>query len=1287
MSGTFEIYTIGGGFYLSTVFNYLAAFTASTDFKLFMSIGIMIGSLGIAWQMLWGAGLRDILSSIVLMMLVGLGGMGIKARVVIIDPASGTIPIYGTVDNVPWAVAFVAHLTTETSYFLTQRMETLLAAPDNLSYQRSGMLFGATLLSQAANWRAISPKIHELLVNYAQGCIIDATLLGHMELEDVTHTGSMETYVGANMPQSLAYYDPVTAQTQTCAERWTAVKGLLNTEVETVIMTKAAAAFPSSRDTGQQNTAKIKGTLSDFQYMIGMSSTSAVQTIRQAMWLTAMDDSLQRFIASSGNDAAMALYQKARTDVQTKASYSAIGASALKWVPLLKIALETVYYGAFPLALFMMLTPMGMSVLKGYFGGYVWLASWGPISALLHWIVLESSAGYYRSAGVTTTNGAVNDVVLSLSNLYQVQAVEADVGSVAGYLMMSVPFLATALVFGANKMTSMATSLLNVGQGAAIETGREAATGSLSLGNVSMNNMAANKWNTSAVVDSGRYTGFRGNGASFTRNADGSVTYGKGSAVSEFANTAMADEGMRSELSARAETSKTAATNASREFTSWLSGATSENLSFVSAVTSSSGSGETGSSDMSNSLKTEVANSWSLVEDFAKQNNVSSSVAMQAALAGRAGLEGGMPDKLAELSPVDPKLSGDLTGQTSAAAANEDVATLAQKASQDDKLMAAVDSIDSARLSTNWNTGQSESQSSDQSRRLSLDEGQRLASTMVRSISEAETAANGLAYYESTAVQGSANLIGAVADNIAAKGYDPAVVLNSSTPENIGIFNQSVREVADSLTLQGAGVAQEGLRAGQARVESFSLDDPSVQTSIPAPDPSATANLGGVTIDPGAMRDSAQRGFTQTRSSVDAEFATHDNTERSNNLRDDFRTRKRETLEAADESMMWRMGSKVVSSTAGLLGITDSQASWLLQNDPDLRMNTQDRIMYYRENYDEMKAKLATAPLVGPDGSPAPTPSAPPPAAPAAPPAQPAAPATTVQPSALRGRDGAGEATLQDAAFHPGSDLVERAADVLPPGTRPLDLARPVEGYSAPERDQMIRAMLTTSPSLSPGQLIGTALAMKDGNLATPAKLSAIDENSRAYQQAAFAADLVMSGSVTEVPEQFRNDNYLMLPGGAQLSALIVETAQALGTTPLDLATAISYETGGTFNPTQPGPVTQWGRHQGFIQFGEPQAAQYGADFSSREAAIASQLGADGAVVHYLRDHGFQPGMSFADLYSTINAGAPGRYNASDAQNGGAPGTVMDKVNSDDMAAHRAKAAALLGLTAGGQDA
>jgi hypothetical protein len=143
---------------------------------------------------------------------------------------------------------------------------------------------------------------------------------------------------------------------------------------------------------------------------------------------------------------------------------------------------------------------------------------------------------------------------------------------------------------------------------------------------------------------------------------------------------------------------------------------------------------------------------------------------------------------------------------------------------------------------------------------------------------------------------------------------------------------------------------------------------------------------------------------------------------------------------------------------------------------------------------------------------------------------------------------------------------------------------------------------------------------------------------------------------------------------------MLIEGARRRGLDPIDVATAISYETGGKFDPTIAGPTTQWGTHRGLIQFGEPQAKQYGADFSTPEAAWRSQLNPEnGAIWNYLDGAGVKPGMGLPEIYSGINAGSVGRMGASDANNGGAPGTVADKVAS--MGPHREKAAAFLGGT------
>ncbi len=146
------------------------------------------------------------------------------------------------------------------------------------------------------------------------------------------------------------------------------------------------------------------------------------------------------------------------------------------------------------------------------------------------------------------------------------------------------------------------------------------------------------------------------------------------------------------------------------------------------------------------------------------------------------------------------------------------------------------------------------------------------------------------------------------------------------------------------------------------------------------------------------------------------------------------------------------------------------------------------------------------------------------------------------------------------------------------------------------------------------------------------------------------------------------------------IAAGIVSTADALGMDPQVLGSIVSFETGGTFDPLQKGPTTKWGQHRGLIQFGEPQAQEYGVDWDN---AAASQLGPNGAIANYFRKNGWKAGMSELDAYSIVNAGGPGRYSASDTAAGGTAGTVADKVR-DQFGPHRDAASAFLAAAIGG---
>lgn len=139
---------------------------------------------------------------------------------------------------------------------------------------------------------------------------------------------------------------------------------------------------------------------------------------------------------------------------------------------------------------------------------------------------------------------------------------------------------------------------------------------------------------------------------------------------------------------------------------------------------------------------------------------------------------------------------------------------------------------------------------------------------------------------------------------------------------------------------------------------------------------------------------------------------------------------------------------------------------------------------------------------------------------------------------------------------------------------------------------------------------------------------------------------------------------------GSELVDAVKASAARLGVSPSDILTSMSYETGGKLDPNLWGGKD--GKYLGLIQFGPKEQAKYGV---KEGMPVTEQVT---AAENFLRDRGVKPGMGLLDIYSTINAGHPGLYDRSDAGNGGAPGTVADKV-ATQMVGHRARANSLLG--------
>ena len=650
-----EIYSTGGGEYLTTTLNAVAAFFNTGNALAMVNLALLVGLIVLVFQLVFGGDFKQAIKAYVVIGLVGGLSVADKSDVIIFDKTKDPL-WFATVDNVPTSVAYVGSFTSRVSDVLTTQMETLFSPPTNLAYQRHGMLFGATLMTKSARWRAVTSSVHENLTNFFDQCVIDAVDLRYISPELVTRSGNLEATITANMPASLAYYDVVTQTTRTCADGWPDIVSQINAEVDVVLGAQAASTFQGGDPTLAIN--DLRATISDFATFAGYASTAAEDHIKQSMLIAAFDDAANRGISATGNAAALQHLQSARAEVQTRSSYQAIGSNALSWVPYLKIVFENLYYGAFPIALALMMTPFALTVVRGYFGGFVWLASWEPLSAILHSLMMNASVERFQTITSASTSGAYTDSVMNWANHFGVYSIGQDVAVMAGYLMMSVPFVAAAVFFGTQKMVGLATSMLAVSQSAASETGREMATGKLSYGNasvgnrnfrnVSMDNYArnnasydntsANRNVTSPFTDAGRSSYYGQDGSLITTNANGSVGIDGGSSRVNTAANLSIGQSVVSSLRDTASNLRERGSNLRQSWERSVSELSSNTSSFMQSITTgeawSTGTGANTSSEERASL----TESMDVVDRFAESHAISRQTAIQVGTYASAGI-------------------------------------------------------------------------------------------------------------------------------------------------------------------------------------------------------------------------------------------------------------------------------------------------------------------------------------------------------------------------------------------------------------------------------------------------------------------------------------------------------------------------------------------------------------------------------------------------------------------------------------------------------------------------
>ncbi|WP_225008020.1 conjugal transfer protein TraG N-terminal domain-containing protein [Novosphingobium percolationis] len=479
-----EVFTVGGGEYLVSVFQAVAAWTGNGGYKsllqVIMVMGLGLSALTLAFNQDWRAWINWFLGATLIYscLMVPRLDVHVTDR---INP--GLAP--AEVANVPIGLALVASFTSQIGDYLTGSAEVVFGLPANLNYSKNGMIYGARLYDATQGLRISDPEFAANLDEHFRQCVFYDVLLGRKSMQQLAQADDIWAAIGPGSQARAQRFltrdattGMVTSSIVTCRQAYTALNGQWAQLIDTMGTMFGRQLYPNR--TAALAKAKLMADLPvAYQYLSGVGANAAA-IFRQTLTINAMGQAMHGATASSGASS-VDVYAQTRADIQTERTYSSIAGNAMKWVPLLNIVLTVLFYALFPVLFPLFLLPgTGPAALRGYLAGFFYLAAWGPLFVILHMMLMAKG-----SADMTAVAGGTG---LTLATFTGMADVDKDIGLLAGYLIASVPFLAGGVARGAMAISSHATSYLNPSQNAAEEAGREASTGNVSLGNTSLEN-------------------------------------------------------------------------------------------------------------------------------------------------------------------------------------------------------------------------------------------------------------------------------------------------------------------------------------------------------------------------------------------------------------------------------------------------------------------------------------------------------------------------------------------------------------------------------------------------------------------------------------------------------------------------------------------------------------------------------------------------------------------------------------------------------------------------------
>lgn len=521
------VYVMAGGAYMAQIFNGVATMVGTSAWDSMMRIVMLISGMSALAVYMRSHDPKELVKFVAFIILITSVLLIPKRAVQIIDRSDPT-GVY-RVDNVPLGLAVPAKFITSIGTDITEIYERLFHLPDSLMYSKTGMLYGADLVGHVSDVMTVNGDLAELMGMYVKNCVIGDILLNHKY--------SFQELMNSRDPYTLIFRQPspLRGVMVPYGNSEAQEEGFRTCEMlaKNVLMPKLGIDTTTGGATWEYTVRSLFGGAPDanvlYATLLGDSynyyyqgGQTAGQLMRTSVVMNALRNGISAYSAQSGDTASLVNLSSSSSYNKMRLSWATSGSIGVKFLPLMNTILLALIFALFPITILLAtIHALTIGMLKNYIFSIIYLQSWPPMFA-----ILNSAATFYL-------RGKTGGTEFNLANLASIQEMHSDIGLVAGWLTLSIPFIAYGIVKGMGSVVSQAGNYLGTAiNSSATASSSQAADGTWAFNNMQTDNVSGNKWDTNYSHREGQTTQQLASGASVTQTASGQMVYDSSTAMS-----------------------------------------------------------------------------------------------------------------------------------------------------------------------------------------------------------------------------------------------------------------------------------------------------------------------------------------------------------------------------------------------------------------------------------------------------------------------------------------------------------------------------------------------------------------------------------------------------------------------------------------------------------------------------------------------------------------------------------------------------------------------------------